>query len=114
MMDRLEKIAPSRWLLPAVLLIFAILGSGGYAFYQTENKSQLRQVSEQLHSISELKSRQIQEWRRERITDGQVLAENPQLIATVDAFFQAKTGQADRTTQLRQQLQSIKDNYRYQ
>jgi len=113
-MDQLENVTPSRWLLPVFVLIFATLGLGGYLFYQTENKNQLRHTSEQLRSISELKSRQINEWRQSRIADGQVLAENPQLIAAVNALFQAKTGQTAREAQLRQHLQSIKDNYHYQ
>lgn len=106
--------APSTWLLPALLLIFAILGTGGYLLYQNEGRNQLKHVSEQLRSISELKSRQIVEWRQGRIADGQVLAENRQLIAAVDALFQSKTEQVDKLSALHQQLQSIKDNYRYQ
>ena len=45
-MDQLENVTPSRWLLPVFVLIFATLGLGGYLFYQTENKNQLRHTSE--------------------------------------------------------------------
>ena len=73
-MNQFEKRPPSRWLLPTFLVIFAALGISGYLYYQNESKNQLKHVSEQLRSISELKSRQIIEWRQSRIADGQVLA----------------------------------------
>jgi PAS domain S-box-containing protein len=113
-MDQFEKRPPSRWFRPTFLLIFAVLGFSGYLYYQNESKNQLKHVSEQLRSISELKSRQIIEWRQSRIADGQVLAENPQLVAAVDAIFQAKTVSAASTERLLQHLQSIKNNYHYQ
>ena len=113
-MDQFEKRPPSRWLLPTFLVIFAALGISGYLYYQNESKNQLKHVSEQLRSISELKSRQIIEWRQSRIADGQVLAENPQLVAAVDDIFQAKTAPAASMKRVLEHLQSIKNNYHYQ
>ena len=107
-MDQFEKHPPSRWFLPTFLLIFAALGISGYLYYQNESKNQLKHVSEQLRSISELKSRQIIEWRQSRIADGQVLAENPQLVAAVDDIFQAKTAPAASMKRVLEHLQSIK------
>jgi len=111
--ERRKAPATPAWFIPTLLLTFAILGIGGYLLYQNESKNQLKHVSEQLNSISELKSRQIEEWRQERLSDGQVLAENPQLIAAVDAIFQAKTGQAANLNILRQHFEALKNNYRY-
>ena len=112
--ERRKAPTTPAWFLPTILLTFAILGTGGFLLYQNESKNQLKHVSEQLISISELKSRQIVEWRQERLSDGQVLADNPQLIVAVDAIFHAKTGQAANWNLLRQQLQAVKNNYRFQ
>ena len=104
----------NRWLIAALALVLSILAGGGYLLYLTEKETQLRQISEQLHSIGELKSQQIQEWRRERIADGQVLAESRQMAAMVDRFFQAKTRGTASEAELCEQLESIRKNYRYQ
>ena len=113
-MDNFEQRPPSGWFLPIFFVIFALLGIGGYLYYQNESKNQLKHISEQLLAISELKSRQIIEWRQSRIADGQVLVENPQLVAAVDDIFQAKNTSAASTKHLLQHLQSVKDNYQYQ
>ncbi|PKO87052.1 MAG: hypothetical protein CVU16_16285 [Betaproteobacteria bacterium HGW-Betaproteobacteria-10] len=113
-MHRFETFAASRWLLPTFILTFTLFGLGGYQLYQSENSNQLTHTNEQLRSISELKTQQIIDWRRERIADGQVLAENQALIATVNTFFSAKTPQPDSEKALLQQFQSFKDNYRHQ
>ena len=62
--ERRKAVATPVWFQPTILLTFAILGTGGYLLYQNEGKSQLKHVSELLNSISELKSRQIVEWRQ--------------------------------------------------
>ena len=105
---------PKRWLIAALALVLSILAGGGYQLYQADKNTHLQQISEQLHSIGELKSQQIQEWRRERIADGQVLAESRQMAAMVDRFFQAKTRGTASEVELCEQLESIRKNYRYQ
>ena len=112
--ERRKAAATPTWFLPTILLTFVILATGGYLLYQNESKNQLKHVSEQLNSISELKSRQIVEWRQERLSDGQVLAENAQLVAAVDAFFQAKTSQTANLNSFLPYLEAVKSNYRYQ
>lgn len=112
--ERRKAVAIPAWFLPTILLTFVILATGGYLLYQNESKNQLKHISEQLNSISELKSRQIVEWRQERLSDGQVLAENSQLVAAVDAFFQAKTSQPTNLNSFLPYLQAVKTNYRYQ
>ncbi|MDP3438442.1 MAG: ATP-binding protein [Azonexus sp.] len=113
-MHRFETFASSHWLLPSFILIFTLFGLGGYQLYQSENSYQLTHIDEQLHSISESKSQQISDWRRERIADGQVLAENPTLISTVNTIFSTKTRLPNLEKALLQHFQSLKDNYHYQ
>ncbi|MDP3540491.1 MAG: ATP-binding protein [Azonexus sp.] len=106
--------AKSRWFLAAFVLVIGLVSIGGYSYYQAERQQRFRQAGEQLRVISELKTGQIRQWRRERSADGQVLADDGKLIAAVDTLFQAKTSQSPAESELRQHLQSIVDNYQYQ
>ena len=105
---------PARWLLAILLLILLILGYGGITLYKFERDRQIKQVGDQLRAVSALKSRQIQEWRNERIADGQVMAENTDFTTAVDTLLHGKTQQAASLRKIRERLQSFQDNYHYQ
>ena len=116
MMQQPEHEHHSRggWYLPALIIISLLLGGAGYLLYQAESKQQLSKISEQLTAIGELKSDQIRDWRQDKLIDGRVLADNPQLIATVDRLINAKTTDTTSEQIIRQHFQSLKENYGYQ
>ena len=109
--DQEQKKQQNRFV-TALLLCSLLLGIGGFSLYQNELNHQISKISEQLRTISELKSRQIQEWRLGMLRDGQVLAEDQILIATVHQLFEAKTKISEQ--QIRERFSSLQKNYRYQ
>ena len=70
-----------------LLTVFIVLAWGVLFFYQTEVKELHQQVESELTTITVLKSRQIDLWRKERIGDGGVLTDNPFLIAMIDRWL---------------------------
>jgi PAS domain S-box-containing protein len=113
-MDKPENAAQTRWFVVALILVASLVGLGGTLYYRAEQQQWLSQAGEQLRAISELKSRQIREWRQERLADGQVLANDNELIAAVDRLLQTRKGQAADEVALRRRLQAVMDNYHYQ
>ena len=104
---------PPRWLISILLLVLIALSLGGVQLYQLEKQRQIQQVGDQLQAISELKSRQLLEWRQERIADGQVLSDDNSFVATVDAFLQGKTAAEPVAARLHGRLQSVQSHYHY-
>jgi PAS domain S-box-containing protein len=93
-------------------LILAI-GITGW-LYLKANRSQIRESAEhELRSIAELKAAQIAQWQSERLADARVIAENA-LLAEDIAAWRSDPGNRDLERGLRQWLESVQRNYRYQ
>ena len=101
-----------RWFLPALLAISLLLAGGGALFYKTARQQLLNSFGEQLQAVAELKTREITEWRSERVADGQVLADDHQFAAVAERWL--NNPQAETKAQLLQRMQSLAENYRYQ
>lgn len=100
-----------KWYFPAVLLVLTLLGIGGSKLYSTERRYQIGQVGEQLQAISELKTRQILEWRRQRIADGQAMADGRFLTEHIANWLEHEDPQLGK--RLIERLDSLKRNYQY-
>jgi len=109
-----ENAAQTRWFSVALLVVVSLIGLGGTLYYRAERQQWLSQAGEQLRAISELKSRQIREWRQERLADGQVLANDNELIAAIDRLMQTSKSQVLQEAAVRRRLQAVMDNYHYQ
>ena len=105
--------AGHNWFFASLLIFCAIVAVGGGYYYRAERQQWLNQEGEQLSAIAELKSRQIGEWRRERIGDGQILAEDGELAEAIDHFLHGKATDAALTT-LGKRLRSLQRNYHYE
>ncbi len=94
-----------------LLTVFIVLAWGVLFFYQTEVKELHQQVESELTTITVLKSRQIDLWRKERVGDGGVLTDNPFLIAMIDRWLT----QSDETSSkhVLQRFHSIYRRYDY-
>jgi len=101
---------PPRWLWLALAGILTAIAGGGYAYYHSEGQRQRQQIGEQLTAIAQLKTRQIEEWRRERQSDGQVLADNRQFAQAVEHWL--ASGKAV-PSDIASYLASLGRNYRY-
>ncbi|MCU0457019.1 MAG: PAS domain S-box protein, partial [Bacteroidales bacterium] len=68
----------------ALFVLFAIMCTGavagGIIYSSHQKKTVLEQTRQELMTIADLKVRQITEWRRERISDGQFLGSNISMV----------------------------------
>ena len=111
MAEQAAEHRPPRWYFPALGLVLLLLAAGGTAFYLSEQQQQITHAGDQLRAVSELKSQQIIEWRRERIADGQILVDNTSLAELVEQWFAEGSPRLEK--RLRNQLASLKQNYQY-
>jgi len=100
-----------RWFLPTLLFILVLLASGGTLYYQTARQQRLDSAGEQLLAVAELKTREIIEWRGERVADGQVLTDDHQFAELIERWFAAP--QATSRDLLLRRMRSLAENYHY-
>ena len=101
---------PRRWLFLYVVLMLAVLVGGGW-FLGHEEQQIRRQVTDQLETIAQLKIRQIQQWRDERLGDGQVLVDTPFAAELAGQWLQSPDPQ--KTADLLSWFHSLQKNYQY-
>ena len=104
---------PLRWILAALAGLSALLAGAGFLFYDAQRTQRIHFIGEHLRAVSELKSQQIQNWRQERIADGQTLAENHALVEDAEHFLNGEAGKTTAELRLKESMQSIRRNYRY-
>lgn len=77
-----------------LLLTFFVLSlniwAAGYHYYHKEKESIQKDKQEDLLAIADLKVKQITEWRRERLGDGEILSQDPFFAFHVREWFQGK------------------------
>ncbi len=77
------------WSLVLVFLLFSMaIGVAGYFFYENQKKIFQQEKRDQLGAISDLKVRQITNWRQERIEDGAMIFRNPFIAQPIQQWFQ--------------------------
>ena len=92
------------------LLIFALLAAGvitaGFLNYQTYKRHYRDEVERQLSAIAELKVRELEQWRTERLADAGLVFANASFGRLVQAFF-AKPEDTDAQRELRDWMGSL-------
>ncbi|MCB4361285.1 ATP-binding protein [Quatrionicoccus australiensis] len=100
-----------RWFIPSLILVFVLQIVGGALLYKTEHKQMLEKAGQQLLAVAELKSRQISDWRHERVADGQVISEDRELGSQIDGWLKRPDARTEQ--QLRERFQSLLKNHHY-
>ncbi len=97
--------------LTILIFIFILFTTGitvtGYLTYQNYKEHFRTQVESEISAIAKLKVDELADWRKERLSDANVLHENPILVALVKRFFE---NPAD--SEARAQLQAWLASYR--
>jgi PAS domain S-box-containing protein len=97
-----------------VLFIFITIGTlvVGFVYYNYQKRTSLSETQQELSAISDLKIRQINQWRHERIGDGQFLGENILIVRKFSEFIHNSNNKALRTDII-QSLKSLTENFDY-
>lgn len=94
------RLTASRLLLTALFCAFVVsIGIGGWAFYQQEVREVERQAQDELQTISQLRLRELANWREERLWDGAQAAHSAVSLEVVRAFLDAAS-RSDRQRSL--------------
>jgi PAS domain S-box-containing protein len=103
-----------RYSLAVFLLIFVLMAAGiaavGYISYHNYERQFRAQVEGQLSAIAELKVDGLANWRAERMSDAQVMCQNPTFAALVARYFE---NPADTQAQIQVWLGSLRSSYHY-
>ena len=103
--------ATPRWILPAFILVFLIIVTGGSWLYQHEESRALNESEQHLEAFSILLNEQIANWRGERYADAKTISESAFLIKEVERLNNDKSANVAESVIAR--LRSIAKNYRY-
>jgi PAS domain S-box-containing protein len=104
---------PASWTLLVLFFVFAIIVMlSGFIYYNYQKENLLTEKQIELSEISNLKIRQISQWRLERIGDGRFLAENLILVKKISEFLKAPDNLTLRNDIL-QSLKSLTKNFDY-
>lgn len=112
-----ESKSASRFYRTQLLLVLvAVFVTGGLVgfYYLRQERAAIRQsVHEQLEAISNLKTGQIQQWRRERISDARLMAAMPALAASIESLARDPAGSAALRASLGDYLRTMAQAYGY-
>ena len=106
----LQKI-PTQLIVVFIIFSITIIIAGLYQF-QTDEKKFMDNMHQELAAISDLKVKQIVNWRNERLADGQVLSANPLLPRYIQKSMDKKTTESERKDILGW-MDSVVRNYHY-
>ena len=97
-------------------LVFFLLATGivaaGYAYYQSYKTHFHLEAESRLSAIASLKSDELVAWRRERLGDGGILADNSVISALVRRLLD-NPDDAEAQSQLKLWMLKIQDQYTY-
>ena len=83
---------PASW--PLIILFFIIMlsvGVVGIFYYNYQKDNLLTEKLQELSAISDLKIRQITQWRFERLADGRFLGDNLMFLEKISDFLDDPT-----------------------
>ncbi|MCX6254995.1 MAG: hypothetical protein NTV31_11040 [Bacteroidia bacterium] len=112
-MNSQRQKSPTPW--PLIVLFFVIFIGVivvGFLYYNNQKKTLLSEKQLELSAISQLKIRQITQWRLERLGDGGFLGGNILMVKKFSEFLQEPTNSSLRDNIL-QSLKSLIDNFDY-
>jgi two-component system cell cycle sensor histidine kinase/response regulator CckA len=101
--------------LPLIVLFFVIFISviiGGFVYYNNQKNTLLTEKQHELSAISDLKIRQITQWRLERTGNGAFLGENVLLVRKFSEYLKKPTNIPLREDIL-QSLKLLTENFDY-
>jgi PAS domain S-box-containing protein len=75
-----------RWGIPVFTMAGVALLASGTWFYADQKRHLRRDAETRIQAIAQLKTRQIAEWRAERLVDARILADNPALAGAAAAL----------------------------
>ena len=97
------------WMKITLLCVFISFVAGGIWFFRDQKTSQRKSVETNLWAVANLKSRQISQWRAERIADATVIAGRRALVASIQHYLAGATPhESDQTLR---RLRIIKEQY---
>ena len=104
--------------IPAVLIsIFILVSSGlvigGYLFYSYQKRAIISAAESELKNIATLKTRQIEDWRDERVGDASVLSEDIVIKSLCDPLRANQINSSSRSA-LAEWLDLVRKNYDYE
>ncbi len=95
----------------SLLLAVPIVLAAGFWFHRAEEREMRSEIDEGLHTIAQLKAEQLEAWRRERLGDAAVLAENAFLVRAVDEWLRDPRPEGEHD--IAAILESVSANYGY-
>jgi hypothetical protein len=107
-----------RFILPYQLVgifLVMIIGIcvGGYYYYDYEKSHISKEVAYTLTTVADLKARQIANWRKDRISDGAVILENPVMVKHIQQFLY-NTQSSEFRKDIVQWLKAFREGYNYE
>ncbi len=113
MMSPTKRPGPSRRIQAAIFVVITlILLAAGYGYYRKQATDIRREKHEAIAAIGELKSGQIQQWRKERLADAKRFAKGPVLSRAAADFLLNPSSPGYRAILLEQmQLDRMVDQY---
>ena len=104
---------PTSW--PLIFLFFIIMlsvGVAGITYYNYQKDNLLTEKLQELSTISDLKIRQITQWRFERLSAGKFLGDNIMLVEKISDFLNHPV-QKSSDGMVLQSLKSLTENFDY-
>jgi hypothetical protein len=109
-----QQLKPATpWLFIALFIIASVCAiATGFIFYHNQKIHLLKNSIQELSAISDLKVRQIIQWRQERINDGLFLSNNTSIVRQFSNYLSESNNMSLRND-LMSELKSLKDSYNY-
>jgi PAS domain S-box-containing protein len=112
-MNSRSQRTPSSWTLLVLFFVITIIVMlSGFIYYNYQKENLLTEKQVELSEISNLKIRQISQWRLERIGDGSFLGENLLLVKKISEYLKVPNNLPLRNDIL-QSLKSLTENFDY-
>lgn len=100
------------WYLLLTFLVLSLsIWAVGYSYYSREKESIQRDKQEDLLAIADLKVQQIADWRRERLSDGEIISQDPFFTLRIREWFQKRDPELKQ--KILSRMQSFRRDYQY-
>ena len=77
---------PRLWVV-VLVLIFGVMGTVGWQYLRSQESLRRTEAEQALTSVAVLKLNEIAEWRLTRLSDAELLAQNPTLLASLSQWY---------------------------
>jgi PAS domain S-box-containing protein len=108
---KLKQTIPARLVVTFILFTLGIILSG-LIYQESQRKRIFSENQNYLTAISELKTRQIEQWYRERLGDAKVIKDNEPLIRSIAQYFDDRRN-PDLRKELTKWMESVCREYDY-